>query len=180
MGKVRNYYVIYPNQSPVFKSQVYKLVYPMRFPIARKYETSPSLLLVHTEKKVWHFTPQVSSLQTCDLKTGDRYGGHLLKLCSSQVIINCYILCHFSIPDHVKYHCRSRIALRLRPNDAAPQHCEIPYMISMVGTEKWSYRFLLACQWLAEWRPKCPLHRKRTEKSQFSSRILSRWNLGLP
>jgi hypothetical protein len=50
----------------------------------------------------------------------------LLKIWTEWVI-NCYIVCHFSIPYHVYYHCRSRIALRLRlrPNDAAPapQHC---------------------------------------------------------
>jgi hypothetical protein len=44
-------------------------------------------------------------------------------------VINYYILCHFSMPNPVKYHCRSRrnwsrsriaLRLRLRPNDAAP------------------------------------------------------------
>jgi hypothetical protein len=48
----------------------------------------------------------------------------LLKIWSEWVI-NCFILCHFFIPNHVKYHLsnrsrRCRIALRLRPNDAAP------------------------------------------------------------
>jgi hypothetical protein len=54
----------------------------------------------------------------------------LLKILTEWVI-NCYILCHFSIPNHVYYHCRSRsrrrrirsriaLRLRLRPNDAAP------------------------------------------------------------
>jgi hypothetical protein len=47
----------------------------------------------------------------------------LLKIWTEWVI-NCYILCHFSISNHVYYHCRSRsriaLRLRLRPNDAAP------------------------------------------------------------
>jgi hypothetical protein len=54
----------------------------------------------------------------------------LLKILTEWVI-NCYILCHFLIPNYVEYHSRrrsrrsrSRIALRLRlwlrPNDAAP------------------------------------------------------------
>jgi hypothetical protein len=47
----------------------------------------------------------------------------LLKILTEWVI-NCYILCHFSIPNHVLYHCRSRshiaLRLRLRPKDAAP------------------------------------------------------------
>jgi hypothetical protein len=42
--------------------------YPTRFPIARNYETFPSLLLVHTEKSVALY---LSSLQTWDLNTGD-------------------------------------------------------------------------------------------------------------
>jgi hypothetical protein len=41
-------------------------MYPTKYPIARKYETFPSLLLVHTVV----LCP--SSLQTWDLNTGDR------------------------------------------------------------------------------------------------------------
>jgi hypothetical protein len=53
---------------------------------------------------------------------------------------NCYVLCHFSIPNYVYYHCRSRsrrsrsrTALRLRPNDAAP--CGSGFATLLVNTE---------------------------------------------
>jgi hypothetical protein len=56
-------------------------------------------------------------------------------------------LCHFSIPYHVYYHCRSRsrrnrsrsrIALRLRfrPNDAAPCGSGYATLLQSVGTTK--------------------------------------------
>jgi hypothetical protein len=59
----------------------------------------------------------------------------LLKIWTEWVI-NCYILCHFSIPNHVCYHCWSQscIALQLQLwlNDAAPCGSSSTTLVSTV------------------------------------------------